>query len=217
MKKEIVKVVATIGVVTTLTIGGATLVHSKIEYEVEKAKIEYKVEQDKSIDEENNKILDTYYENIIEKNKSTLELIVFDSDYSKFEQTVQEDAFMNPVEMDIKLEYKYKASVDLSKATVTRVENKNLIIIPNDAIKVSSIEYGKQTIVADTNLFNRFKGKTIEELSNTILKSSKQTVNEIVQLDFDKRYYNIINNLQKKLEFFYGQEGQYMEVIVNEK
>ena len=213
MKKDIVKIIVTGTLVIVVTVGGITTIYKKSEYEQEQLKIIQQVNEQESRESE---ILDMYFQEIIEKNKSNVELIIYDTEFSSFRETLQEEAWFNNIEMDINIQYKYKASIDLTQTTVTRVENKNVITVPKSAIKISSIEYGKQELVANTNLFNSFKGNTIEELSNQALSTSKSAIEQIVINDFNRHYNSIIGNLQAKLEYFYGQEGKYMEVEINE-
>lgn len=211
MKKEIATVAA-IAVISTSSFAMYNHFNTKDNKEIILEQL-----QDKEYEiKDTTNTVDIYFDQINETNIELVEITLFESDLATFKMKLEEDTFINPIEITSEIKYSYKVGMDLRSMNVKKGDNNIIITINKSQMYISSIETKTPKLDSDINFFNQFKGKTIQAINKEILNKSYDSIENIVKLDFKDREERIIRNIKSKLSYIYGIEEKYLDVIVEE-
>ena len=151
-------------------------------------------------------------EEIREINKRNIDLIVFESDYAKFNLDI-EDSRLLGIDANAYTEFKYLVATDLSKSDITTVKDRIIVHIDPDNIKLKEICTQKPKIKYNTNIITSLCGNRIAETEKSILTELYEGVEQEVNKDYVLNEELFKLNLIDKLERLYDSDN--VSIIIN--
>lgn len=151
-------------------------------------------------------------EEIREINKRNIDLVVFESDYTKYSLDV-EDSRLLGINASAYTEFKYLVVTDLSKSDITTVKDKIIVHIDHKDIQLKEICTQKPKINYNTNMITSLCGNRITETEKSILTELYEGVEREVDKDYALNEELFKLNLIDKLERLYDSDN--VSVIID--
>lgn len=198
MRSTKVKLIAPV-LTGTLIVSGYTGIKYKL---LEKENNQLKQELEKTNKKDSNIYYETTVEDIKEINRKNVNLILYESDYTKYNTKLNDDSLFG-INASINTKFKYDVVIDLSKASVDKIGDKIVVTINKSDIKLHDIEVKKVNIVYDLNIFTQLRGNKIVDIESEILVKTYDDIERLVNKDYklNKELYEL--RLIEKLEKIY--------------
>ena len=198
MRSTKVKLIAPV-LTGTLIVSGYTGIKYKL---LEKENNQLKQELEKTNKKDSNISYETTVEDIKEINRKNVNLILYESDYTKYNAKLNDDSLFG-INASINTKFKYDVVIDLSKASVDKIGDKIVVTINKSDIKLHDIEVKKVNIVYDLNIFTQLRGNKIVDIESEILVKTYDDIERLVNKDYklNKELYEL--RLIEKLEKIY--------------
>lgn len=198
MRSTKVKLIAPV-LTGTLIVSGYTGIKYKL---LEKENNQLKQELEKTNKKDSNIYYETTVEDIKEINRKNVNLILYESDYTKYNTKLNDDSLFG-INASINTKFKYDVVIDLSKASVDKIGDKIVVTINKSDIKLHDIEIKKVNIVYDLNIFTQLRGNKIVDIESEILVKTYDDIDRLVNKDYklNKELYEL--RLIEKLEKIY--------------
>lgn len=198
MRSTKVKLIAPV-LTGTLIVSGYTGIKYKL---LEKENNQLKQELEKTNKKDSNIYYETTVEDIKEINRKNVNLILYESDYTKYNTKLNDDSLFG-INASINTKFKYDVVIDLSKASVDKIGDKIVVTINKSDIKLHGIEIKKVNIVYDLNIFTQLRGNKIVDIESEILVKTYDDIERLVNKDYklNKELYEL--RLIEKLEKIY--------------
>lgn len=198
MRSTKVKLIAPV-LTGTLIVSGYTGIKYKL---LEKENNQLKQELEKTNKKDSNISYETIIEDIKEINRKNVNLILYESDYTKYNTKLNDDSLFG-INASINTKFKYDVVIDLSKASVDKIGDKIVVTINKSDIKLHDIEVKKVNIVYDLNIFTQLRGNKIVDIESEILVKTYDDIDRLVNKDYklNKELYEL--RLIEKLEKIY--------------
>ena len=198
MKSTKVKLIVPV-LTGTLIVSGYTGIKYKL---LEKENNQLKQELEKTNKKDSNISYETTVEDIKEINRKNVNLILYESDYTKYNTKLNDDSLFG-INASINTKFKYDVVIDLSKASVDKIGDKIVVTINKSDIKLHDIEVKKVNIVYDLNIFTQLRGNKIVDIESEILVKTYDDIDRLVNKDYklNKELYEL--RLIEKLEKIY--------------
>ena len=198
MRSTKVKLIAPV-LTGALIVSGYTGIKYKL---LEKENNQLKQELEKTNKKDSNIYYETTVEDIKEINRKNVNLILYESDYTKYNTKLNDDSLFG-INASINTKFKYDVVIDLSKASVDKIGDKIVVTINKSDIKLHDIEVKKVNIVYDLNIFTQLRGNKIVDIESEILVKTYDDIDRLVNKDYklNKELYEL--RLIEKLEKIY--------------
>ena len=198
MKSTKVKLIVPV-LTGTIIVSGYTGIKYKL---LEKENNQLKHELEKTNKKDSNISYETTVEDIKEINRKNVNLILYESDYTKYNTKLNDDSLFG-INASINTKFKYDVVIDLSKASVDKIGDKIVVTINKSDIKLHDIEVKKVNIVYDLNIFTQLRGNKIVDIESEILVKTYDDIDRLVNKDYklNKELYEL--RLIEKLEKIY--------------
>lgn len=151
-------------------------------------------------------------EEIKEINKRNIDLVVFESDYTKYSLDIDDSRLLG-IDASAYTEFKYLVVTDLSKSDITTVKDKIIVHINPKDIQLKEICTKEPKIKYDTNIITSLCGNRITETEKNILDELYEGVEREVDKDYLLNEELFKLNLIDKLERLYDSDN--VSVIIN--
>lgn len=162
------------------------------------------------------KLINSRIEKLKEINKENTKLVIFESNKAKYSKTIQDKSWF-PIPVTIDTKYSYKVTIDLSKAQIVTIKDTTYVEINYEDIKLDTISIDIPKIDADVNFINQFKSKTLEKLTDRLLKIANKEINNLIVDDFNSKTDIFKSNLNNKLNDIYSDMDVYTKYIKDVK
>lgn len=146
--------------------------------------------------------LDKVYDDLQEINKKNINLIVYEAKSNNYKRTLTDNKFIES-QLTLTTKYNYQVTLDLSKTIIHRNLDTYLVFIDFDNLALTNINIEPMNIENDLNIWNRWKGTTISEMTSTAIKQSAQDIEELVLKDYESNKYLIEARTKEKIEKLY--------------
>ena len=198
MKSTKVKLIVPV-LTGTIIVSGYTGIKYKL---LEKENNQLKQELEKTNKKDSNISYETTVEDIKEINRKNVNLILYESDYTKYNTKLNDDSLFG-INASINTKFKYDVVIDLSKASVDKIGDKIVVTINKSDIKLHDVEVKKVNIVYDLNIFTQLRGNKIVDIESEILVKTYDDIDRLVNKDYklNKELYEL--RLIEKLEKIY--------------
>jgi hypothetical protein len=153
-------------------------------------------------DEQKYLTLDKVYEDLQEINKKNVNLIVYEAKSNNYKRTLTDNKFVES-QLTLTTKYSYYVTLDLSKTIIHKNLDSYLVFIDFDNIALTDINIEPMNIENNLNIWNRWKGVTISEMTSTAIKQSAKDIEELVLKDYESNKYLIEARTKEKIEKLY--------------
>lgn len=144
----------------------------------------------------------TVYKEILEINRKNVNLLVYEAQSKGYTKTIVHDSFI-PVEMTLNTKYSYQAIIDLKDVEVYPSNDRYIITVDLSTIELSDINIEPADISYDLNMFNRWKGQTISDMTSSIIMQSSEDIEKHVKLDYKSKQDLIQSRAKDKITQLY--------------
>ena len=145
-------------------------------------------------------------EEIREINKRNIDLVVFESDYTKYSLDVEDNRLLG-IDANATTEFKYLVVTDLSKSDITTIKDKIIVHIDPKSIQLKEICTQKPKINYNTNMITSLCGNRITEAEKNILTELYEGVKREVNKNYTLNEELFKLNLIDKLERLYNSDN----------
>ena len=146
--------------------------------------------------------LEKVYDDIQEINRKNMKLIVYEAKSNNYKRVMTDNKFVES-QLTLTTSYNYQVTLDLSKTIIHKNLDTYLVFIDFDNIALTNINIEPMDIENDLNIWNRWKGITISEMTSTAIKQSAQDIEELVLKDYEGNKHLIEARTKEKIEKLY--------------
>ena len=145
---------------------------------------------------------DTTYKEILEINKKNVNLLVYEAQSQGYSKTII-DTKLVPVEMTLSTKYSYQATIDMKNVEVYPSNDRYVVTVDLSNLELSDINIEPANISYDLNLLNRWKGKTISDMTSSIITQSSEDIEKYVLQDYQVKRDLIESRAKDKISQLY--------------